>query len=63
MGKLEGKTAIVTGSCQGVGCGIALAFVKEGAKLALPRVCNIYKSRWGNKGRDNIQIIERDTTE
>jgi len=36
VGKLEGKTAIVTGSGQGVGRGIALAFAKEGAKLALP---------------------------
>ncbi|NLI93115.1 MAG: SDR family NAD(P)-dependent oxidoreductase [Peptococcaceae bacterium] len=36
MGKLDGKIAIVTGAGQGVGRGIALAFAKEGAKLALP---------------------------
>lgn len=36
MRKLEGKIAIVTGAGQGIGRGIALAFAKEGAKLALP---------------------------
>ncbi len=36
MRKLEGKIAIVTGAGQGVGRGIALAFAKEGARLALP---------------------------
>lgn len=36
MKKLEGKIAIVTGAGQGVGRGIALAFAKEGARLALP---------------------------
>lgn len=33
MGKLEGKTAIVTGAGSGIGKGIAKRFAKEGAKV------------------------------
>ncbi|MHB1315600.1 MAG: SDR family NAD(P)-dependent oxidoreductase [Christensenellales bacterium] len=35
MCKLEGKVAIVTGSGQGIGRGIALALAKEGAKIVV----------------------------
>lgn len=35
MGRLDGKSAIVTGAGQGVGRGIALALAKEGAKVAV----------------------------
>ncbi len=35
MGKLDGKTAIVTGAGQGVGRGIALALAKEGAAVVV----------------------------
>lgn len=33
--RLENKVAIVTGAAQGVGRGVALAFAKEGAKVAI----------------------------
>lgn len=35
MGKLEGKTAIVTGAAQGLGYAIAARFVEEGARVLL----------------------------
>ena len=35
MGKLDGKVAIVTGAGQGIGRGVALALVKEGAAVVL----------------------------
>ena len=33
--KLKGKVAIVTGSCRGIGKGIAQEFIKEGARLVI----------------------------
>ncbi|WP_244930061.1 SDR family oxidoreductase [Nocardioides sp. W7] len=35
MGVLEGRVAIVTGAARGVGAGIARAFAKEGARVAV----------------------------
>lgn len=34
-GKLAGKTAVVTGAASGIGAGIALAFAREGADVAV----------------------------
>src|SRR5208337_4055760 len=35
MGKLTGRTAVVTGASKGIGAGIAKAFAKEGANVVV----------------------------
>ena len=35
MGKLSGKTAVVTGASKGIGASIALALAKEGANVVV----------------------------
>lgn len=35
MGKLTGKTALITGASKGIGEGIARTFLKHGAKVIL----------------------------
>src|SRR3990172_6068626 len=38
LAKLEGKVAIVTGSGQGIGRGMAIALAKEGAKVVIAEI-------------------------
>src|SRR5579872_4143194 len=40
MGKLTGKTAIVTGAAKGIGRGIAEAFAREGADVAIADIAS-----------------------
>lgn len=48
----EGKVAIVTGSGQGVGRGVAIALAKDGARLALV-------GRTGAKLEETAKLIEK----
>ncbi|MGO1097222.1 SDR family NAD(P)-dependent oxidoreductase [Priestia megaterium] len=65
--KLEGKTAIITGSARGIGKGIALAYAKEGANLVL-NVYGVEQQEIEELSRDvssyggQVVIIEGDIT-
>lgn len=53
MGMLEGKVAVVTGSGQGVGRGIALLLAREGAKV----VTNNRKPKTGKKPETSFRAV------
>lgn len=50
MGKLTGKTALITGALQGIGEGIARTFARHGANLILldisPEIENLRLRNW-----------------
>jgi len=50
MGRLDGQVAIVTGGSRGIGRAVALAFAREGARLAITAVHE----------RDALEIPERE---
>ena len=54
--KLEGRTAIVTGSSSGIGRAIALEFVREGANLALADVRS--ESRVPSDERTTLDLVD-----
>lgn len=58
MGRLEGKTAIVTGAASGIGEGIACIFAREGARLALVDIQQDRGSALARKlGRDSQAVF------
>jgi NAD(P)-dependent dehydrogenase (short-subunit alcohol dehydrogenase family) len=61
MGKLEGKVAIVTGAGQGLGKAYALAFAKEGAKVAIaelnPKTCEAAAKEIRHLGKESLGVV------
>jgi NAD(P)-dependent dehydrogenase (short-subunit alcohol dehydrogenase family) len=61
MGKLEGKVAIVTGAGQGLGKAYALAFAKEGAKVAIaelnPKTCEAAAKEIRQLGKESLGVV------
>ncbi len=53
MGRVEGKTAIVTGAARGLGRGIALLLAKEGAKVAVTDILE-------DGGKETAEEIRRE---
>src|SRR5581483_2009597 len=55
MGRLQGKTAVVTGASKGIGAGIATAFAAEGAAVVVN-----YASDKTGADRVVAEIVRRD---
>src|SRR5450432_3740816 len=53
---LQGKTALVTGSSQGIGLGVATAFIKAGARV----VCTSEQPREKVPALENSHYIQAD---
>jgi len=59
VAKLEGKVAIVTGSGQGIGRGMAIALAKEGAKVVIAEINPETASRAGRRLLCSVMSVSK----
>ena len=59
MGKLTGKTALITGASKGIGEGIARTFLKHGAKVILAARGAAVEELAAQLGMDFGQLLEK----